>query len=892
MSRHKIFAVAVLCAMAAAASPSLVQRARAADQPIDLDKNAANGQESTVSTRVLQTFPVQIENTIVNNAPGTSYTFAWDGAGPGGFSSYVTPGPGVGTKWVWSTVYQVYSIQSPMLFTPARSLSAFGSSPPGGVQTIGPTNLGGSFMVPGKSIYPTQVTLSDASLSASLITFFSPEKTVASCGVACSPGQCDVSVQNLTGGTATLTATQLDCCPEPHQTFCEGQCTSYLTDRNNCGACGNVCGSDEFCSDGVCTCNPGLTACGEGCVDVQTDPTNCGACDNACHVDESCTGGACLCDPGLTQCGEGCLDLQTDPANCGACGNACYSDETCSGGTCVCATGLTQCGGECVNLTADPANCGACGNVCPAGGVCSAGACACPAGQIDCGGTCVDRQNDPLNCGACGNVCGANAVCSVGSCRTCRPPLGTACNNRCVNTHTDPFNCGACGFVCDFSNCPSTGTGACSQGASCVCDATPNLTTGAISKDSKDRLRFEPTPPESLVSVGMIGISPASPKSERGMARSLYRSPIRSRASEPTITATVSPTSSGSTIAASGKTASSVVEAPVCELDPIQQVLPPGGTYTQTQFGGRFGREVQASVSIAVNGNTVAQGPCPLIVPVTDVDTSGVILSPSSVAILDTSGDGLCQPGEARCEFFITVSGLGDTSCVNPVATLTSPPDELDPTPVTFLSDTSSYPSLPAYPGDGVPLDKKTNTTAFAISTQVNQLPDVGRPFFMNVTCSNQPEPVVMPITLGIGSACNPATSDGKTYDQLLGFQAPVKARLVPAGTPISFSTGNFNHGSTVPLKLSLGCGGVLLSGTAINPRPQIVSLVHTTLGPQSLLGINGDNNANPDNPLFSCSSTSCDFQFRTEQLPTGTYIIGVQMPDTRVFRAGFTISP
>jgi hypothetical protein len=95
-------------------------------------------------------------------------------------------------------------------------------------------------------------------------------------------------------------------------------------------------------------------------------------------------------------------------------------------------------------------------------------------------------------------------------------------------------------------------------------------------------------------------------------------------------------------------------------------------------------------------------------------------------------------------------------------------------------------------------------------------------------------------------------------------------------------------------LKLALGCGGVALSGGLINPRPQIVSLEHTTLGPQSLLGINGDNNANPDNPLFSCASTgtTCDFQFRTEQLPSGTYIIGVQMPDTRVFKAGFTIGP
>jgi hypothetical protein len=121
-----------------------------------------------------------------------------------------------------------------------------------------------------------------------------------------------------------------------------------------------------------------------------------------------------------------------------------------------------------------------------------------------------------------------------------------------------------------------------------------------------------------------------------------------------------------------------------------------------------------------------------------------------------------------------------------------------------------------------------------------------------------------------------------------------VKTRLVPPGTPVNFASGSYNQGSTIPLKLSLGCGGVLLPGATINPRPQIVSLDHTVLGPQSLLGINGDNNANPDSPIFSCASTgtTCDFQFRTDQLPIGTYIIGVKMPDTRVFRAGFTIGP
>ena len=783
-------------------------------------------------------------------------------------------------KWVWSTVYQVYSISSPAQFTPIRSLSVFGSDPQG-VQTIAPSS-GGSFVVPGKSIYPNQVTLSNASLTASLVTFFSPEKTVATCGVECAPGQCDVVLRNLSGAPASVTATQLDCCPEPHQTFCDGQCTSYLTDPNNCGGCGIVCGADQFCSDGDCVCNPGLTECASGCVDAQTDPANCGACGNACFTDETCTGGACLCDPGLTRCGEGCLDLLTDPANCGSCGNACSGDEFCSGGACVCNPGLTECGEACVDLQNDSANCGGCGVACPVGASCSGGTCSCPAGQSLCGGVCIDLLNDPLNCGACGNTCGSDGICSAGTCRICRPPRGTACGNQCVNLHTDPLNCGACGFACDFSSCPSTGQGTCSQGNSCVCDPAPTFTSGA----STDRLSFEPVYRPSPASGRSVELSRA-PKALEGRGRSLDRPAVRRRVSEPAVT------SASPTIAATSNRslATSVVEAPVCALAPIAQVIPPGGAYTQTQFGGRFGREIQTSVAIAVAGTTIAQGPCPLIVPVTDIDTSGVILSPVSVVTLDSSGDGLCQPGEPRCEFFISVSDLGDSACLNPVATLTSPPDERDPNPITFLNGTSTYPSLPAYPGEGLPVEAKTNTTAFAITTLPTQLPDVGRPFFMNVTCANRPEPVVMPITLGIGAACDPGAGDGRTYDQLLGFQAPVKARLVPPGAPVNFSTGNFNNGSTIPFKLSLGCGAQILSGEQINPRPQVVSLEHLVLGPQSLLGINGDNNANPDNPLFSCSASSCDFQFRTEQLPSGTYIIGVQMPDTRVFRAGFTIS-
>ena len=130
-----------------------------ANQAVGLDGNPANGDESRVVTRVLQSFPVKVENVVHNEATGKSFTFNWPGAGPGGFSSLVVRGPDVGTKWEWTTVSQVFSLNSPATFTESGGgLQVFGS-PDGG---LGGSGAGGEFMLPGKSIFPTQVTISSA----------------------------------------------------------------------------------------------------------------------------------------------------------------------------------------------------------------------------------------------------------------------------------------------------------------------------------------------------------------------------------------------------------------------------------------------------------------------------------------------------------------------------------------------------------------------------------------------------------------------------------------------------------------------------------------------------------------------------------------------------------
>jgi hypothetical protein len=87
--------------------------------------------------------------------------------------------------------------------------------------------------------------------------------------------------------------------------MCSGACTNIQTDPNNCGACGTNCGAFQNgvggCQSGTCavfSCNAGYADCDKnpsnGCeVNLQTDARNCGACGNVCFSNQSCTAGAC-----------------------------------------------------------------------------------------------------------------------------------------------------------------------------------------------------------------------------------------------------------------------------------------------------------------------------------------------------------------------------------------------------------------------------------------------------------------------------------------------------------------------------------------------------------------------------------------------------------------------
>jgi len=184
---------------------------------------------------------------------------------------------------------------------------------------------------------------------------------------------------------------------------------NLATDSSNCSACGMACPSSPHasstCSNGTCSallCNAGFADCDNnptnGCETYpRDDPNNCGACGNVCgsvnNGTTTCSKGACriaFCNEGYGDCDgnpdNGCETYTNDdPENCWGCGNICRSDNgtaTCSAGLCgiICNPGFADCdynpyNGCEIETYADSNNCGACGNVCEPWQTCNGGSC-------------------------------------------------------------------------------------------------------------------------------------------------------------------------------------------------------------------------------------------------------------------------------------------------------------------------------------------------------------------------------------------------------------------------------------------------------------------------------------------------------------------------------------
>jgi hypothetical protein len=162
------------------------------------------------------------------------------------------------------------------------------------------------------------------------------------CGGSCvdpmnSESHCGACGRACTGGTSLC---------------CAGSCVERDTD-SHCGESCSSCEGSDFCCDGACVsptsahCTScaacpatGPTCCAEsgGCTDRMTDRNNCGACGNVCAAGEECMGGACL-----TNCGGTWVDTQTNRNHCGECSHRC---ALITGGTCPCEGG--RCTGLCI----------------------------------------------------------------------------------------------------------------------------------------------------------------------------------------------------------------------------------------------------------------------------------------------------------------------------------------------------------------------------------------------------------------------------------------------------------------------------------------------------------------------------------------------------------------
>ncbi|MFP4524438.1 MAG: hypothetical protein ACLFO2_03980, partial [Candidatus Woesearchaeota archaeon] len=83
--------------------------------------------------------------------------------------------------------------------------------------------------------------------------------------------------------------------------------TTSCSAPHTVGSCGDSCTAYGVCEDCVpdCSCEDGYAACdgslsdGDGCeVDLSSDDDNCGSCGNVCGSHAFCSGGSCVCEAG------------------------------------------------------------------------------------------------------------------------------------------------------------------------------------------------------------------------------------------------------------------------------------------------------------------------------------------------------------------------------------------------------------------------------------------------------------------------------------------------------------------------------------------------------------------------------------------------------------------
>jgi hypothetical protein len=271
----------------------------------------------------------------------------------------------------------------------------------------------------------------------------------------------------------------------------------------------------------------------------------------------------------------------------------------------------------------------------------------------------------------------------------------------------------------------------------------------------------------------------------------------------------------------------------------------------------------------------------------------------------DASGDGLIEPGESA-GLLIELLNAGPMNITGAHATLSAPALDLtgdgvfNPVGLTFGTAAAAYGTIlgmaPATDCTAPKAQSATNATVFPVTVPLSHPGDTSHPLVLSVTGTVNGGPFAMdvPLSLGIADRCDPASGSGD-FDGLDGLLSPM-AKLVPEGDAVPFPSKAFNGGDTRPLKLRVGCGGVNVTNTMIDP-PRIVGISEATRGPIDITFLNLNADGAPatndfyyvDNDLLT--GPHWQYNLSTGPLGTGTFTLTIKIGGRKSYVTGFVLN-